>query len=336
MSIGWGIVGIGRHAERFMADAIQRSPDGELVAAWSRDRARAEAFAGRFGARRAYDDMGLLLADPQVQAVLVLTPNALHVSHTVAAARAGKHVLCEKPMALSVTEGQEMLAACRAAGVRLGIGFHLRHHPAIREARRRIAEGTLGELRILRVSWDVPDALGHWSRSWKNQPDVAGGGILYGNGVHALDAVRYVTGREFVEVAAFCDGSPPAGPVEETVVALLKLEGGAYLVADFAKAVGAPTNDLEVYGARARLDGRGVITALPAGELAVATPEGREAVPLPPSQHYVDEIQDFNRAVLDGREPAATGLDGLRMVEVSLALFEAARSERAVRVGQHL
>lgn len=317
-----------------MADAIRHSPDGELVAAWSRDRARAEAFAARFGARRAYDDLSLLLADAEVEAVLVLTPNSLHAAHTVAAARAGKHVLCEKPMALSVTEGQAMRAACRSAGVRLGIGFHLRHHPAIQEARRRLAAGAVGDLRLVRVSFNVETPVGAWSRPWKDDPSLAGGGILYGNGVHALDAVRFATGQEFVEVTALCDGEPPAGPVEETMVCLLKLEGGGYVLADFAKGIATPTNDLEVYGTRARLEGRGAMTTGPEAELAIVTPEGSETLPLPASDHYVDEIQDFNRAVLDGREPAATGVDGLRMVEVSLALFESARSGRAVPVAR--
>lgn len=332
MPVGWGIIGVGRHAERYMADAIRRSPDGELVAAWSRDRARAEAFAARFGARRAYDDLAAFLADPEVQAVLVLSPNALHVTHTVAATRAGRHVLCEKPMALSVTEAQAMLAACRSAGVRLGTGFHLRHHPAIREARRRLAAGAVGDLRLVRVSFNVETPVGAWSKPWKDDPPLAGGGILYGNGVHALDAVRFATGQEFVEVSAFCDGQPPGGTVEETMVCLLKLAGGGYVLADFAKGVAAPANDLQVHGTLGRLEGRGAITTGPEAALAIVTPERTEEVPLPPSDHYMEEIQDFNRAVLDSREPAASGVDGLRMVEVGLALFESARSGRAVAV----
>src|SRR6266516_2815762 len=128
--IGWGLVGAGRHAGNRAAPAIAAAPNARLVGVVGRELAAAEAFAERFGAR-AYPS----LADPAIRAVYLVTPNDLHAPQTLGAAAAGRHVLCEKPLALSPGECRAMIEACRAAGVKLGVGFHLRQHDAHRTVR---------------------------------------------------------------------------------------------------------------------------------------------------------------------------------------------------------
>ena len=131
MSIGWGIVSLGRHATNKMAPAINAASDGKLAAVYSRNMRIAEEFAEHHSAGTAYDTVDALLNDPNVDAVYVSSPNALHHQQTVQAARAGKHVLCEKPMALTVEDCEEMIDVCERARVRLGLCFHARHHPLI-------------------------------------------------------------------------------------------------------------------------------------------------------------------------------------------------------------
>ena len=116
MPLGWGIVGIGSHADRFVAQAISRTPDTQLVAVCSRDIGRAQAFAAKHHANRAYDSLDQMLKDPALDVLYIATPNKLHLEQTVAAARAGKHVFCEKPMALTVAECEKMIRVCEDVG----------------------------------------------------------------------------------------------------------------------------------------------------------------------------------------------------------------------------
>jgi 1,5-anhydro-D-fructose reductase (1,5-anhydro-D-mannitol-forming) len=126
--VRWGIIGLGRIADTEIAPAITASPRGELRGVVSRDQGRAEAFAGRHGAARALTSFGELLADPGVDAVYIATPNALHADEVVAAAAAGKHVMCDKPLALAVADARRAVAACEEAAVQLGITFQTRFH----------------------------------------------------------------------------------------------------------------------------------------------------------------------------------------------------------------
>src|SRR5579883_3396339 len=158
MADGWAIVGTGRFAANRIAPALNRAIGSRLVAVISRERERAEAFAAEHGARKAYDDLDAAMRDPDVAYVWVATPHSLHLEPVLAAARAGKHVLCEKPLATSRGDAREMIRACARANVRLGTGFHLRHHPLHREARRLVAEGELGTPIEAAAEWSVPPA----------------------------------------------------------------------------------------------------------------------------------------------------------------------------------
>src|SRR5262249_44788382 len=139
MAFGWGIVSTGKHPDIKIAPAMAEAGGGELVGVYSRDQQRAEAFAQKHGARAAYSQLGDLLKDSRVDAAFVASPNAWHAEHVVHAAEAGKHVLCEKPMATTIADAERMVTACRRAGVTLGVAFNLRQHPAYTRARQLVA-----------------------------------------------------------------------------------------------------------------------------------------------------------------------------------------------------
>lgn len=127
MSARWAFVGAGRHAQLWLAPAMERATNATPAGVWSRQLQTAETLASRHGLPRVYRSLDELLADPEVDAVLISTPNYLHAEHAIAALRVGKHVLCEKPMAIDVSQALAMTRAAREAGRLLGIGFHLRH-----------------------------------------------------------------------------------------------------------------------------------------------------------------------------------------------------------------
>lgn len=201
MALGWGIVGPGRISQTAFAPAINGAADAFLQAVVSRDRSRAEAFAAEHGAARALTRFDDLLADPKVDVVYIGTPNALHAEQAVAALRAGKHVLCDKPLATTIADAERMVETARKAGRKLGTCYQNRHYPANREARRIIRSGQIGELRLLQIEV-ASDRAPH---SWRAEPELAGAGALNNLGVHGNDLVRFLSGSEVVEISVVSD-----------------------------------------------------------------------------------------------------------------------------------
>jgi predicted dehydrogenase len=155
----WGLIGTGWHARAKIAPALATSSE-QLAGVVGSSAEKAAAFVEEVGAGLAYPSLAAMLADPAIDAVFASTPNDLHLDQVVAAAGAGKHVLVEKPMALDGDQCRQMIAACRRADVRLGVGFQLRHHPVHREIARMICAGELGQIVLLRAEWHT--AYGSW------------------------------------------------------------------------------------------------------------------------------------------------------------------------------
>ena len=194
MAMRWGIAGLGGMGDRFAA-ALRETPDNELVAVAGRDARRARAFAERHGAGASYDVYEQMLADERVDVVYIATPNALHASQTLLALRAGKHVLVEKPMALSLADARQMAAEARAQSRLLGVGFHLRHHPVHLEMVRRLRSGEAGRPLVVEALWgaggaDIPRDI------WQMDPELAGLGSLGGLGVHLVDLLLWIADDE--------------------------------------------------------------------------------------------------------------------------------------------
>jgi predicted dehydrogenase len=186
MTVTWGIVGLGGIANR-MAVALRQANDAELVAVCSRDRAKAGEFAAQHGATKPYADYQEFLIDPRVDVVYISTPNAMHAPQTLAALNAGKHVLVEKPMALTVSDAEAMVERARAVKRILGVGFHLRHHPVHRQIKHLVDSGELGDLIFAASLWgSYSPGLAKQRERWQMQPDQAGAGSIMGLGVHEI------------------------------------------------------------------------------------------------------------------------------------------------------
>src|SRR5258706_7441835 len=199
MPFGWGIVSTGKHPEIKVARAMAAAAGGTLVAVYSRDQNRAEAFAETHDAGAAYSQLGDLLKDPRVDGVFVASPNALHVEHVVQAAAAGKHVLCEKPMATTIADAVRMVKACRRAGVTLGVAFNLRQHPAYRRARELVAAGTLGRIVLAQAQWafgvrgrDGSPPRTPLTQWWDTAELIGRASTMMGTRVHSVDLPPFV------------------------------------------------------------------------------------------------------------------------------------------------
>ena len=161
---GWGLIGTGRIAEDRILPGINSYAGNKLIGVVSRDQARAHDFAQRFGAQHAYTRYDDLLRNPQVTVVAIHTPNALHAEQAIAAARAGKHVFCDKPMATSVADAERIVRECEKAGVKLGVNFHNRFMPCFIETKRVVDSGEIGTVIMVQVEASAGPTR-PWSRS---------------------------------------------------------------------------------------------------------------------------------------------------------------------------
>jgi 1,5-anhydro-D-fructose reductase (1,5-anhydro-D-mannitol-forming) len=334
--VRWAFLGAGRHARLWLAPALVRANGARPMGVWSRDPRHATEFATAFGVERTYPNIEDALTDPDVEAVLVSTPNSLHAAHALAALQADKHVLVEKPMATSIGDAVAMVQAARAQNRLLGVGFHLRHNRVIERGRRRIAEGAIGDVQYASAQFNLvsspPARLNIAHAAWKRDAAQMGGaGALMGLGVHLVDLVRYLFGQEVVAVSAAAIGMTADSPLESFAQVHIELDGGARTHLVYGGSFPLSRNDVVVYGSAGRLTLEGAIDVASAGALHLAVPDGtppgervevwRPAVP----DHYQAEIEAFSRAIREGCSFEADGLDGLRAVEVASAIVASQR-----------
>lgn len=326
--LGWGVVGIGRIVLTRVAPAIAADPQCELVAGVSRDEGRADDFVRTFGARSAYTDYEKMLADPAVQAVFIATPNALHADAVMAAARAGKHVLCDKPMATTVHDATRAVEACRDAGVRLGVNFHYRHMPWVRDLKRLIANGAVGDVRTVLI---VAGAGVSMPSDWRADASLAGLGTVYNHGVHLLDLLRYATASNPMEVSAMFDDERVGSVVEREAAIQLRLANGALAFVTSNQTIPYPANDIVVYGSTGTILGRNLTRAQP-GTLTVQNEDGEQSTSYEDPDAHRRTVVAFTEAVLAGKQPDASGADGLHSAVLCDAIARSVTERRRVAV----
>jgi predicted dehydrogenase len=308
------LVGTGEIADARLAPALQRARGACLWSVHSRSRARAEDFAARHGARSpspAHDTLEGLLADPLLDAVLIATPDALHAGQCVAAARAGKHVLCEKPLATTVEDAQAAVDACDRAGVTLGVAYHLRHHAGHKAWVKRLRDGAIGPLRHARVQWTFRSTD---ASNWRARDEAGRWWALAAVGTHAIDLTRWILAPDDGDVPAVCAlaGSPRYGTArDESVTVAMRYRDGT-LAEVFASATLAGTRRIEVFGDEGYAHAEWTLGPRGEGSLWI---QG-EPLAFEPADPYVGEIEDFVQAIRAHRAPAVDGREGARNVEI--------------------
>jgi 1,5-anhydro-D-fructose reductase (1,5-anhydro-D-mannitol-forming) len=328
---GWGLIGTGRIADDRILPGINAHPGNRLVGVVSRDPARADAFAKKFGAQHAYTRYEDLLANPDVTVVAIHTPNSQHADQAVTAARAGKHVFCDKPMATSVADAERMVRECEKAGVKLGINFHNRFMPCFIEARRIVASGEIGDVHHVQIEASPGARPGGRLGTWRTDPATAGLGTTYSIGVHVYDILRYLLASEVSLVSAFFD--KPRGVMEEINASLLRFANGVIAQLSVHENSAFPHNDFVVYGSKGRMLGRGLTRSRAGGELIVTTTDGRtRSQEFPATNAHGACVAAFSDTLLNGRDPVPSGIDGLRSVQLTDAMARSAGDGVHVRL----
>lgn len=338
MTVKWGIIGLGDIAERSMVPALAMAADSELVAVLSRSIDKARAFAARHGVPRAYDSLTKMLADRELDAVYIATPNNLHAEQTIAAAHAGKHVLCEKPMALTVRDGERMIRACEDNKVKLGVAFRNRYHPAHVDTRGHVCAGALGEIQMAKAQLFVGGTRGHW-KGWRRDPAMGGSGSIVGQAVHPVDLLRFLLDSEVTEVFCATDEQPPERPVDEMTFTILKFRSGTHGMVASGALVPWSDNDVVLYGSKAKIFCRGTLGTPRWGKPQEVRVEGDADgihVQCPPDDtaqaRTARLIEDFNRSIRENADTRISGYNGLQMIRIATAMLESSRSGRAIKL----
>jgi predicted dehydrogenase len=330
--IGFAVVGLGHISEVAILPAFRHSRKTKLVALVSGDAKKAQRLAKKFGASDyyTYDDYVLALNHPQVDAVFIATTNGTHAEYTVRAARAGKHVLCEKPMANSVAECQQMIEACRARNVRLMIAYRKYVEPASVLLKRMIRSGRLGRLRLMHSAFTFTLPLGPLRNpGWHLNRQQAGGGALVDVGIYCVNTGRWMVGSDPVEVSGRGWTHKPEyyREVEEHMAFELRFPQGISLQASCSFGA-AQSSILHVIGEK------GWATLNPAYEFAkfrrlCGEIGGRWFErEFPALDEFALELDTFADAIRRGRDPEPDGREGLKDVAIMQAIYKSAAEGR--------
>jgi predicted dehydrogenase len=313
MAIRWGILGCARISRRGLIPGIRGSANGRLEAIASRDPATARAWADEFQIPRHFGSYDDLIADPNIDAVYIPLPNELHCPWTFAAADAGKHVLCEKPLALDAAEATAMVEHCRVRRVVLMEAFMWRHQPRTLELVRRVRDGALGELRLIRSSFSFPIDPG----DWRLDPS-RGGGAFYDVGCYGLSTARLFAGSETTDIKSLAHFGPTG--VDMSFTATLRFPGG--VLAQIDCSFEQPFRcTYELVGSLGTLTVPDAYSP-PLRPVAHLVREGRaEELSFDGRDQFACMVDAFGRAVADGGPltfPAEDGLAQMTALETTL------------------
>ena len=318
-TVRWGLIGCGDISRKRVAPALRDHDGSDFVCVARADASKAEEFAADFGARHWHADWRDLIDDPEIDAVYVATPVYLHAEQTIAAAKKGRHVLCEKPMGMNVAECDRMIESCRANGVKLGIAYYRHFYPVIDRVRAIIARGDIGRPVLAQI-----DAFEYFNpepdhpRYWFMKRDLAGGGPMFDFGCHRIEVLLNLFGavtsvRGCISRVAF------DREVEDTATAWLSFGDGPRAVLNVTHASYTPRDTLDIYGT----DGSIHISVLNDGDLVYRTKHGEIQESLPPHDNlHMPLVDDFVQAVLKDREPSVSGDTGREVNRIEAEIFD--------------
>ena len=326
----WALIGASTIAREYVIHAIRAQAGHEVHSVLSGSPARGAEYAKAEGIPHVAADLDAALADPQVGAVYISTTNEKHHAQAMAAIAAGKHVLCEKPLAMSVADAADMVRAAEAAGLVFATNHHLRCSGSHRAVRDLVAGGRIGRVLSMRVFHAVhlPPHL----QGWRINDASAGGGVIPDITVHDADVTRFILGEDPVRVTAQMTASGMGAGVEDSAMSVWAMPSGAMVMAHESFTHAYAGSGLEVHGTEGSIFARGVMTQRPVGEVELVTGAGRERVPFPDHDLYVQGLADFAAAIRGEGAPAATGWDGVKSLAVAHAVRASAAEGRALDV----
>ena len=327
--LGFALVGLGNLSTNQIAPALQKTKLCRLAAVVTGTPAKEKVWADKYKIPQKniynYDNFDRIADNPEVDVVYVVLPNAMHGEFTIRAAKAGKHVLCEKPMEVSAEKCQAMIDACKEAKVQLAIGYRCQFVPHHLEIMRLAGEKVFGQVKLIEASFGF--RIGD-PNQWRLKHNLAGGGALMDVGVYALQAARYVAGEEPVEINATETKTDPAKfkEVDESIVWSMRFPSGLMANCGTTYLV----NGMNRVWAGAESGWFQLDPAYSYGGIKGRTSKGE--LELPQIDHFAAEMDDFADCILNKRPSKVSGEEGLRDVKLMAAIYQSIREGKPVKV----
>jgi predicted dehydrogenase len=316
--VGFGVIGLGRHGTRYAEHILNDIPDARLVAVSRRNEEAGSVYAGEKGVAY-YRDYRELIGDGRIEAVVVVATPNLNREIAIEAAKAGKHVLVEKPFAFSVKDAEIIIKEAEKHRIKLMVAQTLRYNPVLVEMKKRKEE--IGPLHTIIASQRYESL----ERGWKRERNIAGGGNIFDLGVHMFDFIRWISGEEIKSV--YCETDHIMNPdIEDSFVAVLGLKNGMKCVIDSCRYTKSRSGRIELVGEEGQLIGDFVHSSL-------FRLHGQEMLPVhvPGDIPTVKNIlQDFCGSIIHDTVPPITGFDGLKTVQIAEACYLSAKTGKTV------
>jgi len=346
MKVKWGVIGAAGIADRRTLPGMMLANNAELVAVMEVNMELAERIRAKYNAKRAYDNVDDLLNDKEVEAVYIASPVVFHKEQAIKAAKARKHILIEKPVALTSKEGEEVLEVCKKEGVLIAAGLMMRYHAYHQKMKEIIESGKLGKIVSCRgqfTCWypDIPGA-------WRQQKSTSGGGALMDMGVHAIDLIQYISGGKATKVAGLIGTQTFNYEVEDSASVIFELDNGAFCYVDsnFNIPDAAAKCRLEIYGTRGSMLAEGTLGQVEGGKLDVLLSDDslgydaqQDRVDVSPMEikvefgnMYTKEIESFCNSILNGAKIEVPIEDALQVQKVIEAAYESSETGKFVTV----
>jgi 1,5-anhydro-D-fructose reductase (1,5-anhydro-D-mannitol-forming) len=326
----WGLIGASTIASQFMINAIRSQDDHHVLSVLSSSEKRGREYADNHEIPHSFSDLTELLADTEIDAVYISTTNEKHKDQALAAIAAGKHVLCEKPLAMSVEDAIEMVTAAERSGLVFATNHHLRNAGSHIKIKELIQDGEIGLVQSIRVFHAVhlPENL----QGWRIDDASAGGGVIPDIVVHDADTVRFYLDEDPFEVTAVERSGSMGQGVEDSVMSVWTMPSGVMVQTHESFTHRFAGNGVEVHGTKGSIVGRNVNTQNPVGEVTLTNENGTQSVHFSDHNLYSRSIGLFAEAVKGNGRPSADGVDGIKSLAVAMAVKKAATSGQSVRV----
>jgi predicted dehydrogenase len=335
----WGIIGAGRFADNVFAPALKQSRDARLWAIMARDKTKAEAFAKKHEVPKFYDAAAALCNDEEIDVVYIASPTFIHCEHAVLAAQCGKQIFCEKPMASTLEECDQMISAAKQNNVTLMIGHNMRFHKIHQKVKEMIADGLVGTVGLARAeiitSFKKNQGDKFTTDQFRLNRAVGGGGVLFDMGIHAIDVLRYILDDDIKEVSAFsqnlfidCNG-------EDTVSAVLKFKKGAYGAIAASGALPYARNGIEIYGDKGAITTDGSVwISVRSADIKVFTNGKWETHTAEVNNCYLAEIDHFLQCLEEKKAPVVDGEEAKKNIRAVLAAYRSMDEGRSILIGE--
>lgn len=321
----WGLIGASNIGREFMINAI-RQTGGVINANYSRDKTRAENYANEFGIANPTDNLDDLLGRQDIEAVYIATTNEQHAHQAIAAMKAGKHVLCEKPLTTTLELAMQMIEASEENNVTLGVNHHIRNIPAIRMVKNLLEAGHVGEIKYVRMfkAVQLPDHLQYWRI---NDPST-GSGVVLDITSHVADTLRFVLDKNPVRVASMGQfGHFGADAIEDGVTSTVEYEGGIIGITNEGFTTKYANTGVEIHGTKGSIIARECTDPTKGGEVSLRYASGETTYKCNPVNPYIIGLNEFEAGT-----PTADGLDGMWSLAHSLAVLESIKYKRFVEI----